>query len=187
MPMLSRRHLVTTAAALPALTIPAIADPNGPNPDAELLRIGVELEALIPEWHAQRAFDRESTIAWQAAVEAVGLPDRNRDDFADLDEFIAYNQSRGAVEVPGFPKDEDDEDPWDDIHGRMWPLIDAIMEYNAQTAAGFAVQVRAVSLYHAELWDGELEEGEHHRGFIEAACAFAGVVPVPLDAEAVQS
>jgi hypothetical protein len=76
---------------------------------------------------------------------------------------------------------------WDDIHGHMWPTIDAIIGHRAQTLAGFAVQARAVSLSYAELWDDEPEEGENHRQFIEAACTFAGVVPVPLDAEAVQS
>ena len=123
---LSRRHLVAGAAALPALAIPAIADPNGPNPDAKLLRLGVELDAIIIEWHAQRAIDQKHAVAWQAAVEAAGLPDRNRDDFAELDEFIAYNRRRGAIEVPGFPKDEDDENPWRGIHDRIWPMIDAI-------------------------------------------------------------
>jgi hypothetical protein len=47
MPNLSRRHLVTTAAALPALAMPAIADPNGPNPDAELLSSGTGNGPLI--------------------------------------------------------------------------------------------------------------------------------------------
>jgi hypothetical protein len=53
MSKLSRRTLVTTVAALPVLAMPALAsDAIGPNhPDAELLRLGVELEALIVEWH----------------------------------------------------------------------------------------------------------------------------------------
>jgi hypothetical protein len=54
MPNLSRRHLVTTAAALPALAVPAIADPNGPNPDAELIALGDELLRLWPEFVAAR-------------------------------------------------------------------------------------------------------------------------------------
>jgi hypothetical protein len=185
MPNLSRRHLVTTAAALPALAVPAFAsDAIGPNhPDAELLRLGVELEAVIVDWRAQRAIDLEHAIAWRAALESAGLPDRNCDDFASFDEFVAYNRLRGAVEGPGFPKDEeDDEDPWDDIHGRIYPMIDAIMGQKAQTLAGFAVQARAVSLSHAELWDEGHAEGEHLHPFLEAACAFAGVVPVPTEA-----
>jgi hypothetical protein len=60
MPNLSRRHLVTITAALPALAVPAFAsDAFGPNhPDAELLRLGAELETVGKDWLAQRALDR---------------------------------------------------------------------------------------------------------------------------------
>jgi hypothetical protein len=53
MSKLYRSTLVTTVAALPVLAMPPLAsDAIGPNhPDAELLRLGVELKALIVEWH----------------------------------------------------------------------------------------------------------------------------------------
>ena len=53
LPRKALRTLVTTVAALPVLAMPALAsDAIGPNhPDAELLRLGVELEAVIVEWH----------------------------------------------------------------------------------------------------------------------------------------
>jgi hypothetical protein len=53
--------------------------------------------------------------------------------------------------------------------------------WSSKPLAGFAVQVRAVSLSHEELWSEGYAEGEHLRPFIEAACAFAGVVPVPAE------
>jgi hypothetical protein len=191
MSSLSRRHLVTTAAALPALAVPAIADPNGPDPDAKLLRLGVELEALIVEWHAQRAIDADHSAAVAAAYEAAGLVDIDYKS-ATEDEWHAYQEKRNAI-VNALHLDDDDltdvggSIAWEEFSDRQWPLIDAIMEHKAQTLAGFAVQVRAVSLSHEELWSDGHAEGEHLLPFIEAACAFAGVVPVPLDAEAVQS
>jgi hypothetical protein len=54
MPNLSRRHLVTSAAALPALALPAFAsEAIGPNhPDAELIALGDELRRVWPEYLA---------------------------------------------------------------------------------------------------------------------------------------
>jgi hypothetical protein len=91
MPNLSRRHLVTTAAALPALALPALAsEAIGPNhPDAELLRLGVELEVVVVEWHTQRAIDREDSAVRQAASDAAGLPDIPYDSLPD-EEYRAY-------------------------------------------------------------------------------------------------
>jgi len=62
MPNLSRRHLVTTAAALPALAVPALAsDVIGPNhPEAELIALGDELLSLWPEFVAARDAFNES-------------------------------------------------------------------------------------------------------------------------------
>src|ERR1700733_3829871 len=158
MSSLSRRHLVTTAAALPALAMPAFADPNGSNPDAELLRLGVELEAVIVEWRAQRALDVKQSAAIDAALEAAGLPDIDYGSLPD-DEFRAYLAKRDAITGPIYRAvgvvDEDDKevDAWDDIHGRMWPMIDAIMAQQPRTLAGLAVVARAFTLHHAEQWE----------------------------------
>jgi hypothetical protein len=62
MPNLSRRHLVTAAAALPALALPALAsDAIGSNhPDAELIALGDELLSLWPEFVTARDAYNES-------------------------------------------------------------------------------------------------------------------------------
>jgi hypothetical protein len=98
MPNLSRRHLVTTAAALPALALPAFAsEANGPNhPDAELLRLGTELEAVIVDWHAQRAIDKGERSEWEAACVAAGLPQIEFGTIPD-DEWRAYQDKRNAI------------------------------------------------------------------------------------------
>jgi hypothetical protein len=69
----------------------------------------------------------------------------------------------------------------------MSPLIDAIMAIKPRTLAGLAVIARAFTLHHAEQWEPNADDDLHHRAFMEAVCAFAGVVPAPLHAEAVQS
>jgi hypothetical protein len=71
------------------------------------------------------------------------------------------------------------------IHDRQDPLIDAIMAQQPRTLAGLAVVARAFTLHHAEQWEPDADDGLHHRTFMEAVCAIAGVVPVPT--EAVQS
>ena len=52
---LSRRALVRGAAAIPAIAVLPAAALAADNPDAELIALGAELEAVIPQWHAQRA------------------------------------------------------------------------------------------------------------------------------------
>ena len=194
MSQLSRRHLVT--AALPALAVPALAsEVIGPNhPDAELLRLGAELEAVIVDWHAQRTIDRKQSAAIGEALKAAGLADIDHRNLPD-DEFRTYLAKRDAITGPiyraraaGDVNEHGEEvDVWDDIHGRMWPLIDAIMVIKPRTRAGLAVMARAFTLHHAEQWEPDADDGLHHRAFMEAVCGFAGVVPVLLDAEAVQS
>jgi hypothetical protein len=220
MSTLSRRHLVTTAAALPALAVPAFASIVSDQPrtltaaeagdlyaslddgdkreisarirDAKLLRLGEELEALIVDWHAQQAIDREEWAAVDAALEAPGLPDIERGSLPD-DEYRAYRLKRAAA-TDSILDDQRGLDEnglsiaWTGIHDRQTPLIDAIMTHLPRTLDGLAVIARAFTLHHAEQWEPNAAEDDlHHRAFMEAVCAFAGVVPVPLDAEAVQS
>jgi hypothetical protein len=192
MPNLSRRHVVSIAAVLPALAVPALAsDAIGPNhPDAELLRLGAELEAVIVDWHAQRSIDQAERDSREKACIRAGLP---RIEFGSIpdDEWRAYEDKRdavtGLIHRAGGHVNEDGEevDVWDEILGGMWPLIDAIMAIKPHTLAGLAVMARAFTLHHAEQWEPDADDGLHHRAFMETVCAFAGVVPVP--AGAVQS
>jgi hypothetical protein len=67
---LSRRTLVTSAATMPALAVPAFAlDAVAPNhPDTELLRRGAKLERVERVWFAQRALEQKHSRAYEAAV-----------------------------------------------------------------------------------------------------------------------
>jgi hypothetical protein len=134
--------------------------------------------------------DAKQSAAIDAALEAAGLSDVDDRSLPD-DEFRAYLAKRDAVTYPIYRADGDvDEDGkevdvWDDIHDRMNLLIDAIMAHKPRTLAGLGVMARAFTLHHAEQWEPDADEGLHHRAFMEAVCAFAGVVSVPCDAGAV--
>jgi hypothetical protein len=74
-----------------------------------------------------------------------------------------------------------DELAWNDIHDRMWPLANRIMEHRPKTLAGLAVLARAASFAREDWFDDEHEESETGRSIIEAMCAFCGVTPLPAE------
>jgi hypothetical protein len=190
MSKLSRRTLVTSAAALPALAVPALAaDAIGPgHPDAELLRLGAKLEPVERDWFEQTALDRKDNRAFEAACEAAGVPRKDFDDFEGEDDcekrlhLRAYHDKRMAVEYDG--KEVVDADPdlkrWERIHGRMWPLVDAILAVKPQSPAGLSILTRAVALAHAEWWLEGGEEREAATAYIESVATFLGIKPAPI-------
>ena len=194
MSILSRRSLVTSAAALPALAVSALAsDAIGPNhPDAELLRLGSELEALIVDWHAQQRTDAARRELRGAVCVKAGLPRIKYGSIPD-DEYDAYEEKREAVlgSLSSWADPDTNEHgksmAWNNIHDRQFPLIDAIMALKPHTLAGLAVIARAFTLFHSEQWEPAInsDDPQHRRAFMESVCAVVGVVPVP--AEAVQS
>ena len=184
---LSRRAILAGAAAVPALALPAEA---ADNPDAELLALGSQLEPIIREWVAKRASDRRERAAWHAACERAGFPQIAFGSVPD-DEWRAYQDKRVHIR----PDDEEEEELEEDgasvvcnsIHERLEPLVEEILSRKARTVAGLAVQARAMSAWHSELWDEKIYgKNNDDRVFIEAVCSFAGVQPVPM-IEAVQS
>lgn len=191
---LSRRSLVATAAALPALAVPAAAADlmNGNHPDAELLRLGAEFEKIEQEWLDLRAVERRRSAARDAAQERAGFPRRERADFSSYDEYHAYNEKKWAVWYEG--KDEQDAETdeggvnvvLDDLCEREYELIDKIMLHEPTTLAGVAVIARAAMMDVAEWWDDGINGEKNVRHFFEAFCSVAGVKSaVLIDAERV--
>jgi hypothetical protein len=170
----------------------ALKAPGGTPIDAELIALGSELEAVIVDWHAQQAIDRKEWADVDAALEAAGLPDIERGSLPD-DKYHAYQLKRAKatdsiLDDRRFGLDENGISiAWRDIHDRQDPLIDAIMGHKPHTLGGVAVIARAFTLRHSEQWEPHADDDLYHRAFMEAVCAFAGVVPVPLDAGAVQA
>ena len=191
MSILSRRTLVTSTAALPALALPAFAsEPVGPDhPDAELLRLGAQLERVEAEWLARCAVDRKRRTAHEAACIAAGLP---KIPFDTTDEYIAYEKKRDSVSYEGKEAEAAETDEhgvdvvWDDILDRMFDLIDKIMEQAPQTVAGLAVQARSTVMDNAEWWDWGAaecygtEKEDRARLFLESLCSFLRICPAPI-------
>jgi hypothetical protein len=199
MSALSRRAtlvgVASASAALPALAIPAVANTAtvGPDhPDAELLRLGFDLEKIEQEWIAQTMLDRKCRAAREAVCVAAGLPERNWRDFETDDEqqqrrrWHAYMKKRDAIWYEGKEEQEADADEhgasiaWNRIHNLIHLLLDAIRDHKPQTVAGLAVMTRAVALWNAEWWLDSQEETENLRGYIEAASLFLGITPAPM-------
>jgi len=53
----------------------AAQSPRAPTPDAELLRLGLEVEKFGQEWLAQIEVDKQNSKEYRARCEAAGLPD----------------------------------------------------------------------------------------------------------------
>jgi hypothetical protein len=158
-------------------------------PDAELLELGVKLEAIISQWQAQQRKDRDRRNVWEAACEAAGLP-RLEIDEVPREDFVARMKAREELWYPEKAEhraslaaehnERGHNIVWNDILDRLDPIIDEILSRRAQTVTGLAVQARAVVLAAADLWDGEGEDERHERVFIESVCAFVGVAPEQL-------
>jgi hypothetical protein len=175
--ILSRRTLVASAAALPALAVPALAAVD--NPDAELLRLGAELVPLEQERAVQMASDREKRAAVHAEVyrrTGIAFHDAPR----PVQDNPAYWDVRRQVldEIWGPNSDDEDESgatAWDRFHDRFCPILAAILESRPKKADGLKIQARAAALAASQLWDGNSPPDTHEKDFIEAACAFFGM------------
>jgi hypothetical protein len=181
MSQLSRRTLVSSAAALPALTVPALALAG--NPDAELLRLGAQLAVLEQERAAQMAKDRAEQDLVEAEVEkrtGIALCDAPELTYENRETGYWELRDRACKELSGLNPDDEDENgrsKWDRVHSRLFPILNAILALRASTAEGLKVQARAIVLAASDLWDGEPqpENERHEQRFIEAACAHFGM------------
>jgi hypothetical protein len=181
MSMLNRRNALTAVATLPALAAPA-AVAGAISTDAELLRLGEQLDRVIADYNAQQLKDRPGRELFEAKVEQVtGVARHNAPASWDEESpaAVAYYEARSAI-ARADHSDTDEECPWTHIHGRLYPIVDDILSRRAQTVPGLAVQARAIVMGHADLWDALDEDTERERLFIESVCAFVGVKPEQL-------
>jgi hypothetical protein len=131
MSRLNRRAMLAGAA----LAVPTAAIAAAPiGTDAELLSLGAQLDSVIVEWRAQRASDEIHREAVNAAVEqATGIFSDEAPDFSDESPAaLRYRQIEGRIwKKMAREEDTDEKNPWNDIHGRMFPLAstDGITEW----------------------------------------------------------
>jgi hypothetical protein len=184
----NRRNALALVATLPALAAPAAVAAMG-SPDAELLELGVKLDAIISEYQAEVRLYQNETNVWEAACEAAELPRLDLDE-VPREEWDARQEARCELWYPEKAEHDarlaanHDEHGcsivWNDIHGRLYPIVDDILSRRAHSLAGLAVQARAVVMGEAEIWEAPCEEYERERVFIESVCALVGVKPERL-------
>jgi hypothetical protein len=185
---INRRVLVAGAAStLPAIAmLPAAATSQGAA-DAELIALGAKLEPIIQQWKAQNAADRERHAVIATEVErATGIRYIDAPPVPEDRPWPAGSYWAIREHVVSTASEEDpDLTRWTRLHARMYPIVDAILARKAQTVAGFAVQVRAFTLSSEEWWNDPLHSSceTDQLAFANAACAFVGVIPVPLEGE----
>jgi hypothetical protein len=177
---LSRRTLVASAAALPALTVPAVAAAAtvSDNPDAELMRLGAKLDVVERDTAALIASCNKRWDEIQTEAERrTGIARSDAPDTSPVDDPNGY---WGVVNQISNERNLDDEDKygdtaWDRLQDRLHPITDAILTQRAITLGDLKIQARAVAIMASELWDNLPRENPHERLFIESACAFLGM------------
>jgi hypothetical protein len=172
----SRRSVVKGAAALAALAIPAAAVAVGD--DAELLRLGAELDALYP----LKVETREACAAMCDAADdevdrRLGFSPRQGFKMTD-EQGEQYMAVAREVYATGA-----DAAVWRDT--AVWETVDVIhgkiLNLPAHTAAGVAVKARALAMFYQwNLWQEERPDDwgdQILRDLIEAVCKLACTTP----------
>ncbi len=173
MSQLSRRSLVSSAVALPALAVPGVAIAD--NPDAELVRLGEQFEGYQSSYKALLAdYNEKADAANRLAFERMdaadlpqSAPERNIRFAAEMDR--AWTET-GATEADrkfsavGVPHDS---------------IREKIMETPCHTVAGLrAKALVAIDQYDA-LWREQKDDLDWNkrviRELIEGVCAVAGL------------
>jgi hypothetical protein len=175
----NQKAFLQTIVYPPAVALPAVAAAGA---DAELLRLGKQLDPLIQEYLAMRAAEEadheelDSEVEKLTGVSSEDAPSRR---MADVDEAAAryYTIRSTVIETRARCDADPDLSRWVNFDGGLWPITDNIMRLRARTLAGLAVQARAFTGARQEIWsDGVC--GPEVFEFAEAVCAFLGVVPV---------
>jgi hypothetical protein len=168
----SRRAILAGAVTLPALAVPATAplafEPN--HPDAELLRLAVQLQEVERENAALLAIDRAFDDEWNAICSKAGLPKIAREDCSSSDEWLKYCKARWSLRPQRDDGGDLDDGPWKELQeDRIWPLAKEILSLKATTVAGLAVQFRAALLADNDLLTAN---GTIQEMFLKATAAF---------------
>jgi len=155
---LSRRTLVSGAAALPALTVPALADVID-HPDAELLRLAAELDPIEQERARGIAqFHKQCAIIHAEVERRTGIAR------CDAPEVTYPETGYWAVEREvskmvfgsdhAYDEDESGKSAMATLLDRLYPVLDEILSRKAATVKGLKIQTRAAAIAAMDLWDG---------------------------------
>jgi hypothetical protein len=178
---LSRRFIVAGAAALPALTMPAMAMSE---PDAELIKLAETYERIF-RIRAPLAADyneRWGDALLEASERVANLSGPERSKVYDVEVERLWVES-------GSEKAHEKVEPLDD---QINELAVKILEIPPHTAAGLRARVALVAEAYPDLWDAPLEDLDWDkrmvRYLIEAVCSLGEfALPTETMGLAVQS
>ena len=173
---LSRRRLVTSAAALPALTVPALANVID-HPDAELIRLGKEYTRLMPEFEAAAAeynslVGRAYGVAFDRfdALVPDGLGDRQKRN-AILAECMRTAEKENGADLA--------IDKYGPLEKRFCGIETKIGGMPASTMEGLRVKLIVAISTNGELWDVPSRDLDWNkltiRSLLESLCVVTGV------------
>jgi hypothetical protein len=183
---LSRRSLVASAAALPALALPAVATAQcyPVEPDAELIKLAETYERIF-RIRAPLAADyneRWGNAIDEARERVANLSGPERSKMYDVEMARLWVES-------GSEKANEKVEPLND---QLYDLALKIMDAPVQTAAGLRARVALVANAYPDLWDAPPKDLDWDRrvvrSLIEAICSLGGfALPTETMGLAVQS
>lgn len=141
LPKFNRRLALFGGLSAAAVLVAAPCAVAAGNPDAELIRLGKELDR---EFEVNRELMEEAGRlydVWGTMVQARGLKQDDHAASFPLTQECGYSQANEA---------------WSDCGERIDALVETISDIPAATLAGFAVKANAM------LWDMFLWESGHH-------------------------
>jgi hypothetical protein len=163
-----RAVLAGLGIAASVAAVSATASPHS-NDDAELLRLGRELDAALVDWSAQLKAEqldgaefeaecfRATGMTYAAATAAAEQFEASgRGHVADAaSELKAYFRTRDELSRARYsdPAESEREIARSAAnYDRLGPIVEAIFEIHATTITGLAVKARAAMWYASEFW-----------------------------------
>lgn len=149
----SRRSILAGFAAVPALSLPALAIDH---PDAELLKAGAEFDRTVALFADAQRRSRANWDAWDEARKQLPRPATDAD-------YMAASE-RVAREYPiAFPT-------CDDCAAMMDEPIARISRLPAHTPQGLAVKARVVRWHASKIWDKSADENDLDEQALRSLC-----------------
>jgi hypothetical protein len=176
---LSRRSLVTSAAALPALAVPAVAIASAgttPHPDARLIALGEAYASLLPLYEAaQEEFNEKCGLAQDLAWQRLG--------FATEPDFCSPElRERWCQENEKTGKEQNVDALFEKLESVNWqidPIAREIRDTPALTTAGLRAKAIDAVFLSRQLWEKSARDLDWDqsalRSLLEAVCTLTGL------------
>jgi hypothetical protein len=186
MPNLSRRHLVTTAAALPALAVPAAAHATACTLPPDLIERFLRMRAWFVEDHARdslhsREFDKRFHAA--SGFTADQWRDIEYDDPRKKELEAIWNRIWDELHREGGRSTVSEETEVSALCDERWAVAEAMMAHEPKSIVDLAWQLEAWLIADLELFSSARADDtatQLFRMFVEHVRTL-GAVPQPED------